>query len=114
MIARPIVQNDASKKVRTGGRQRLRSFLLDLDARFDSGLFRAALVTREAFERYRDYMDRFHVSGWRRWVLVEPLSELATLGMGGLLFALALAVPAFRQTSDADWLKKSELAVVFL
>ena len=36
------------------------------------------------------------------------------MGTGGLLFALALAVPAFRETSDEDWLKKSELAVVFL
>ena len=27
---------------------------------------------------------------------------------------LALAVPAFRETSDDDWLKKSELAVSFL
>ena len=27
---------------------------------------------------------------------------------------LALAVPAFRETSDEDWLKKSELAVTFL
>jgi penicillin-binding protein 1A len=59
-------------------------------------------------------MDRFHVAGWRRWLVVEPLSELATLGTGGLLLALALAVPAFRETADEDWLKKSELAVVFL
>jgi penicillin-binding protein 1A len=27
---------------------------------------------------------------------------------------LALAIPAFRETSDDDWLKKSELAVAFL
>ena len=27
---------------------------------------------------------------------------------------LALALPAFRETSDDDWLKKSELAVTFL
>jgi penicillin-binding protein 1A len=88
--------------------------LLDFDARLDSGLFRSGRVAREGFERYRDFMDRFHVAGWRRWLLVEPLSELATFGMGGLLLALALAVPAFRETSDEDWLKKSELAVVFL
>src|SRR5258708_25796241 len=71
-------------------------------------------MAREAFERFRDFMDRFHVAGWRRWLVVEPLSEAATMGMGGLLVALALAVPAFRETSDEDWLKKSELAVVFL
>src|SRR6516225_9087986 len=71
-------------------------------------------MAREVFERYRDYMDRFHVAGWRRWLIVEPLSEAATFGLGGLLVALALAMPAFRETSDEDWLKKSELAVVFL
>ena len=60
------------------------------------------------------FMDRFHVAGWRRWLIVEPLSEAATLGTGGLLLMLALAVPAFRETSDEDWLKKSELAVTFL
>ena len=27
---------------------------------------------------------------------------------------LALAIPAFHETSDDDWLKKSELAVTFL
>src|SRR5262249_5640902 len=71
-------------------------------------------MAREAFERFRDFMDRFHGAGWRRWLVVEPLSELATLGTGGLLMALALAVPVFRETADEDWLKKSELAVVFL
>jgi penicillin-binding protein 1A len=88
--------------------------MLDLDSRLDSGIFRAGLTTREWFERYRDFMDRFHVAGLRRWLLVEPLSEAATFGLGGLLLAFALAIPAFRETSDDDWLKKSELAVVFL
>src|SRR5690242_13527167 len=59
-------------------------------------------------------MDKFHVGGWRRWVLVEPVSEMATLGLCGLMLALGLAIPAFRDTADEDWLKKSDLAVVFL
>jgi penicillin-binding protein 1A len=108
------VQNQTPFDDRPGWKQRLRTYLLDFDSRLDSGLFRSARIGREAFERFRDFMDRFHVAGWRRWVVVEPLSELATLGTGGLLLALALAVPAFRETSDEDWLKKSELAVVFL
>src|SRR5437016_12758681 len=58
-------------------------------------------------------MDRFHVGGWRRSP-IELLSEGATLSAGGLVVKLALAVPAFRDTSDEDWLKKSELAVTFL
>jgi penicillin-binding protein 1A len=93
---------------------RLKRFLLDLDSRIDSSLFQLAIWGRELFERFSVFMDRFHVAGWRRWLLVEPVSELGTLGVGGLMVALALAIPAFRETSDEDWLKKSELAVTFL
>jgi penicillin-binding protein 1A len=92
---------------------RLRRFLLDLDARIDSTVFRAGAWAREYYERYSTFMDRFHVGGWRR-IPIEILSEGATLGTGGLVVLLALAVPAFRDTSDEDWLKKSELAVTFL
>jgi penicillin-binding protein 1A len=88
--------------------------LLDLDARVDTAVFSTAAWARELYERFSAFMDKFHVSGWRRWLLVEPLSEGATWGMAGLLLMLALAVPAFRETSDDDWLKKSELAVTFL
>ena len=38
----------------------------------------------------------------------------ATMGAGGFVVLLALALPAFRETADDDWLKKSELAVTFL
>ena len=93
---------------------RLRRFLLDLDARIDFGLYQAKTWGRELYERFTVLMDRFHVSGWRRWSFVEPLSECLTLGNGGLLVMLALAIPAFRETADDDWLKKSELAVTFL
>jgi penicillin-binding protein 1A len=93
---------------------RLKRALLDLDSRLDFGVFQSTAWSRELFERFTDFMDRFHVAGWRRWLLIEPISEAATLGLGGLMLALALAIPAFRETSDEDWLKKSELAVTFL
>lgn len=93
---------------------RLKHFLLDLDARIDSTIFSSGVWLREIWERYSAFMDRFHVARWKRWVVVEPLSEMATLGLGGLIVMLALAVPAFRETSDDDWLKKSDLAVQFL
>src|SRR5271170_1907172 len=95
-------------------RPKLRRLLLDLDARIDSAVFRSGKWAREIYERFTEAMDGFHVAGWRRWVLVEPLSEMATLGTGGLLLMLALAIPAFRETSDDDWLKKADLAVTFL
>src|SRR5207302_5479870 len=95
-------------------KKRVRRILLDLDSRIDSGLYQARTWGRELYERFTVFMDRFHVAGRRRWCLVEPTSEIASLGTGGLLLMLALAIPAFRETSDDDWLKKSELAVTFL
>ncbi|MET0279096.1 MAG: PBP1A family penicillin-binding protein [Pseudorhodoplanes sp.] len=97
-----------------GLREYIRRFFLDLDARIDSGLFDAGRWARELYERFVTFMDRFHVAGWKRWMLVEPASEAATLGTVGLVLALALALPAFYETKDEDWLKKSELAVQFL
>ena len=72
-----------------------------------------ALVDVEADEAAGG-MDRFHIAGWRRWALVEPISEGLTLGTGGLVLMLALAIPAFRETAEEDWLKASQLAVTFL
>ncbi len=94
--------------------RKLKRLLLDLDARIDFAVFQSGKWARELFERFTAIMDHFHIAGWRRWLIVEPLSEVATLGTGGLLLMLALAIPAFRETSDEDWLKKSELAVTFL
>ena len=67
---------------------RLRRFLLDLDSRIDFGMYQAKTWMRELYERFTVFMDRFHVAGWRRWSLVEPLSEGLTLGMGGLIVML--------------------------
>ena len=88
--------------------------MLDIDARIDSTLFSSAKGLRELYERYSTFMDRFYVGRWKRWVIVEPLSEAATIGLGGMVLMLALAIPAFRETADDDWLKKSDLAVTFL
>ncbi len=93
---------------------KFRRFLLDFDARLDSTLFQAGRWSREIWERFSMFMDRFHVGGWRRWVFIEPLSEGATMGAGGMIVMLMLALSAFRETADDDWLKKSELAVTFL
>ena len=93
---------------------KIKRLLLDIDARIDFAVFASGKWTRELYERFTAAMDRFHVAGWRRWLIVEPLAEAATLGAGGLLVMLALSVPAYRQTLDKDWLKKSDLAVTFL
>jgi penicillin-binding protein 1A len=92
---------------------KLRQLLLELDARVDSTLFTSAAAVREYYERFVTFMDRFYVAGWQR-LLTELFSEAATLGTGGLMLMLALAIPAFQETSDDDWLKKADLAVTFL
>ncbi|MBX3553795.1 MAG: transglycosylase domain-containing protein, partial [Pseudolabrys sp.] len=76
-------------------------------------MFQGGKAAREGFERYSTFMDRFHTAGWRRW-MNEGLSECANIGTVGLTLMLALAIPAFQETSDGDWLKKSDLAVTFL
>jgi penicillin-binding protein 1A len=105
---------DLFPRNRLNWRRWFRRLLLDLDARIDFGIFRSGGTVRELYERFSDFMDRFHTAGWRRWVVVEPVSEMATLGLAGLVLMLALAIPAFQETSDEDWLKKTEIAVVFL
>jgi len=92
---------------------RLERFLLDLDARVDTTVFHSGAWLREYYERFSTFMDRFHVAGWRR-MLVEVLSEAGTLATGGLILMLALAIPAFHETSDDDWLKKADLAITLL
>lgn len=104
-----MVQNTPSN-----WKSRIRNFFLDLDARIDSSLFSSAKGIRELYERYSTFLDRFYVGRWKRWVFIEPLSEAATLGLGGMVLMLILAIPAFRETADEDWLKKSDLAVTFL
>ena len=93
---------------------KVQRFLLETNSRFDDFMFQAGRWSRELYERFSMFMDRFHIGGWRRWVFIEPLSEGATMGLAGLVVLLALAQSAFRETSDDDWLKKSELAVTFL
>jgi penicillin-binding protein 1A len=95
-------------------RPKFKRLLLDIDSRIDFAVFASGKWARELFERFTALMDRLHVAGWRRWFIVEPLSEAASLGAGGLLVMLALSVPAYLQTSGKDWLKKSDLAVTFL
>lgn len=93
---------------------KFKRFMLDFDARIDTFMFQSGRWTRELYERFAAFMDGFHVAGWRRWLVIEPLSEAATWGLGGLIVLVALAQPAMRLAGDEDWLKRSELAVTFL
>jgi penicillin-binding protein 1A len=91
----------------------LRRRFLDLDARLGHSFFALGVAAHARWDRFSGFMDRFHVAGAKRF-LVEISSEGFTLGTAGAVLMLALATPAFRDTTDEDWLKKTELSVVFL
>jgi penicillin-binding protein 1A len=103
--------DENSRKIKKPGRMGRR--LLDYDARLDHSLFAIGVYARAKWDAFAGFMDRFHVTGTKR-LANEAVSEGLTLGCVGAVLMLALAVPAFRETTDEDWLKKSELAVSFL
>ena len=86
--------------------------LLALDAWIDSTLYDAGFRAGEIWESVTIFSRRFRVTGWRRWFF-ELASEAATLGTGGAVVMLALAMPAFEETAG-DWRNQGDLAVTFL
>ncbi len=93
-------------------RQRIERTSLEVDARVDSALFWIAVQAQDRYAAYSAFLSRFRIRGWRR-LLDELACETLTIGVVLGIGALALAVPAFRETSE-DWLKKTDLAVTFL
>src|SRR5690606_22824847 len=75
--------------------------LLDIDAWIDSSLYDAGFKAREAWEAITIFFRRFRVTGWRRGFF-ELASAGFTLGTVGAILMLALALPAFEETSK-DW-----------
>jgi penicillin-binding protein 1A len=65
-----------------------------------------------AWERYSEILDNLSVRGAPR-IIVDLTGEALTLGTAGAVLLLALALPAFQETSE-NWLKAQELAVTFL
>ena len=86
--------------------------LLALDAFIDSTMYAAGRRAIRVLEAIDEASDRLHLSGAPR-VAVELACETLTLGLAGLLVALSLALPAFRETADGDRLARSDLAVTF-
>jgi penicillin-binding protein 1A len=65
------------------------------------------------WDRYTEFSDRFRARGFKR-LLAELAGESLTIGFCGLVLAVTLAIPAFREVDSDDWLKKQDLAVTFL
>ncbi len=92
--------------------KRAARLLLAFDAYIDSSMFDSGRGSREAYENFSAFMNRFQVRGVKR-LLVEFGCEALTLSLGGGIVALALASSAMRMTSD-DWLKKQDLSITIL
>ncbi|RVD46041.1 penicillin-binding protein 1A [Mesorhizobium sp. M4B.F.Ca.ET.215.01.1.1] len=93
-------------------RGRIASALLAIDAWLDSSLYEIGFKAREFWESATIFSRRFRVKGWRRGI-IEVLSEGFTMGAGGVVVLLALAMPAF-QITDGDWRAQGDFAVTFL
>jgi penicillin-binding protein 1A len=88
------------------------TFLLAVDAWIDSTLYEAGFKAGEIWESLTIFFRRFKVTGWKRLVF-ELLGEGLTLGAAGSVVMLALALPAFDETSK-DWRNQGDFAVTFL
>jgi penicillin-binding protein 1A len=86
--------------------------LLAFDAWLDSSTFGARERVIGVLWTIEEASDRLHLFGGPR-ILVELACEALTLGLAGLFVLLTLAIPAFRETANGDWLKPSDLAVTF-
>jgi len=84
-----------------------------VDAWVDSSLYASTERSRELYTNFSAFMDRFHIAGWKK-IAVELACESLTIAIAGGCLMMFLAQPAFRETSDEDWLKKQDLAVTFL
>lgn len=88
------------------------SFLLEIDAWIDSTLYETKFSAAEFWENVTIFFRRFRPYGLKR-AFVEVSSEAFTLGMGGLVLMLGLALPAADEISD-NWLERDEFAITFL
>ena len=86
--------------------------LLEIDSWIDSTLYDAGFALRDWWERVTVFFRRFRVYGAKRAV-VELASEGLTIGAAGSIVLLALAMPAFEETSG-DWRAQADFAVTFL
>jgi penicillin-binding protein 1A len=91
---------------------RIKHAALAFDAWLNSFLFQGGQRLGRTWEAYSEKMKCLRFRGATR-VVLDLTSEAATLGLGGAIVMLTLALPAFRETED-NWLKTQDLAVTFL
>ncbi len=86
--------------------------LIEVDAWIDTSVYRVGRGIANVFESVSIFMRRFRVTGFKR-SLVELAGDGLTLGCGGMVVMLALALPAFDVTRT-DWRKQGDYSVTIL
>lgn len=94
------------------GRKKKNNWLLEIDSWIDSSMFKMFSGGSERWENITVFFQRFRVTGFKKF-MVEIVDEGITIGLVGLILLLALALPAFDETSK-NWRDKEEYSVVFL
>jgi penicillin-binding protein 1A len=98
---------------RRGGKNRLFS-IMDVDAWIDSSLHTAWQNGKNRWNAASDWFAaHFRLTSKGR-IAVNVLSEGLTLGAGGMIAMLVLAIPAFREVDEGGWLNKGQFSVTFL
>lgn len=94
------------------GKKKKRNWLLEFDSWIDSSLYNMRADGSERWENITVFFQKFRATGFKKF-LVELLDEGLTIGLAGMILMLALALPAFDETSK-NWRDKEDYSVVFL
>jgi penicillin-binding protein 1A len=94
-------------------KRRKKTRFLDADAWLDSTLYDMFQTWGRGYTRLQDFMDRFHVTGIKRFFL-EITSDALNFGTIGLVLLTALALPAFDETASGEFNPAQDYSVIFL
>ena len=97
---------------KTGGKFEL-SRWLRLDSFIDSSLAGAWERIKDGYNAASSFGMRFRLAGWKRFAN-EVASEALSLGAGGLVVMYMLALPAFMEVNEANYLTPGKYSVKFL
>jgi penicillin-binding protein 1A len=86
--------------------------LLAIDSWIDSSMYEIFAQAGDRWEAITIFFRRFRFTGFKK-LFFEVLDEGVTLSLGGAVVLLALALPAFEETSK-DWRNSADYAVTFL
>ncbi len=96
----------------SSSRKRRNIRLIDIDSWVDTSLFRVGRFIAAEAEAFSVFMRRFRVTGFYR-AASEVVGDVLTLGAGGAILMLALALPAF-QATRTDWRAQGDYSITFL